>query len=86
MTPTGKWVLEDLEKQCDDAMGSAEYLDIYCANATALCRDVRRLQKAATALYEAAHWTADRPVDDVALWTELRDALGREPGGAPKPK
>ena len=44
-----------------------------------------RLQHAATVIYEAAHWTADRPVDEVALWTELRDALGRDPGGAPTP-
>jgi len=48
-------------------------------------RHVLRLQAAATALYEAGHWRCDRPCDEVALWTELRDALGREPGAAPKP-
>lgn len=46
---------------------------------------LERLSRAATALYEAGHWHCDRPVDEIALWTELRDALGREPGGAPKP-
>lgn len=46
---------------------------------------IERLQAAATALYEAGHWHCDRPVDEMALWTELRDALGRDPGGAPKP-
>jgi hypothetical protein len=44
-----------------------------------------RLRAAATAIYEAGHWTCDRPVDEVGLWTELRDALGRNSGGAPKP-
>lgn len=40
-----------------------------------------RLYAAATALYEAGHWYCDRPVDEGGLWTELRDALGRDPGG-----
>jgi len=47
--------------------------------------DGQRLHAAATALYEAGHWRCDRPCDEVALWTELRDALGRTPGAAPRP-
>ena len=44
------------------------------------------LHKAATALYEAGCWSCDRPVDETGLWEALRDALGRKPGNAPKPK
>ena len=43
------------------------------------------LEKAANALYDAGHWTCDRPVAEAALWEALRDALGRKPGTAPKP-
>jgi hypothetical protein len=42
-----------------------------------------RLREAAKALYYAAHWTPDRDVDAVKLWTDLRDAAGFEPGNAP---
>ena len=34
-------------------------------------------------LYYAAHWTPDRPVDVVKLWTDVRDAAGFKPGGSP---
>lgn len=43
-----------------------------------------RLQAAVVSIYTAAHWTADRPVDEGALWTELRDAAGIEPGKSPE--
>lgn len=37
-------------------------------------------------LYNAAHWTADRPVPDEAeLWERLRDAIGQLPGQSPEP-
>lgn len=42
--------------------------------------DNTTLYDAALALYEAAYWTPDRECDAVALWTNLRDALGLEPG------
>jgi len=35
-------------------------------------------------LYYSAHWTPDRPVDVVKLWTDVRDAAGFKPGGSPK--
>jgi hypothetical protein len=43
------------------------------------------LLAAVTALYYAAVWTADRPVDATALWTAVRDAAGFEPGQSPAP-
>lgn len=36
-------------------------------------------------LYYAGHWTCDRPVDEKALWEEVRDTLGLPPGTSPKP-
>ena len=39
-----------------------------------------RLSKAASALYYAAHWKADRDCEADALWKELRDAAGMAPG------
>jgi hypothetical protein len=45
----------------------------------------QRLQGAALMLYRAGYWTCDRPVDEAAMWTELRDALGLEPGTSPPP-
>jgi len=56
-----------------------------CPDCAALRAEVERLKAAGNALYDAAHWTADRDADEAALWESLRDALGREPGGAPKP-
>lgn len=38
------------------------------------------LVAAVKALYFAAYWSADRQVDEWALWTALRDAAGIEPG------
>lgn len=35
-------------------------------------------------LYYAAVWHADRPVDEAALWTAVRDAAGLTPGNSPK--
>lgn len=37
-------------------------------------------------LYNAARWTADRPVEpsEVALWTRVRDAFGFQPGASTK--
>jgi len=45
----------------------------------------KALQAAAAALYEAGHWTCDRGAADqqVKLWENLRDAMGRTPGNAP---
>ena len=40
------------------------------------------LQTAALALYMAGRWSCDRPVNEAALWTALRDALGLAPGTA----
>ena len=45
----------------------------------------QRLHNACAALYDAGHWTCDRDVDAKQLWTELRDAMGREPGSSPTP-
>lgn len=36
-------------------------------------------------LYYAAVWQADRPVDEAALWTAVRDAAGFNPGRSPVP-
>lgn len=47
--------------------------------------DTDRLVNAVKAVYYAAHWTPDRPVDAGALWTELRDAAELEPGKSPVP-
>lgn len=46
--------------------------------------NVQRLLNAVRAVYYSAHWTPDREVDAEALWTELRDAAGFEPGKAPE--
>lgn len=49
--------------------------------------DFARLRAAVSAIYYAAHWSPDRHVDnESALWAELRDAAGLEPGNAPTPK
>jgi hypothetical protein len=42
--------------------------------------EIERLRKAAVALYYAAYWHADRPVDEAALWMALRDAAEITPG------
>lgn len=39
-----------------------------------------RIKVAVEALYFAAYWTPDRECEAQALWTELRDAAGIEPG------
>ena len=38
------------------------------------------LIEAVEALYFSAHWHADRPVDEAALWTAVRNAAGIKPG------
>jgi hypothetical protein len=43
-----------------------------------------KLQYAVRNLYYAAVWHADRPVDEVALWTAVRDAAGFKPGNSPE--
>jgi ElaB/YqjD/DUF883 family membrane-anchored ribosome-binding protein len=45
----------------------------------------KRLHAAVGAVYYSALWSADRPVDERRLWTELRDAAGFVPGNSPKP-
>lgn len=43
-----------------------------------------RLREAVRAIYYAAHWIPDRDVPNAdELWTEVRDAAGFTPGGAP---
>src|SRR5271167_4622512 len=42
------------------------------------------LRNAVRNLYYSAHWTPDRPVDVVKLWTDVRDAAGFKHGGSPK--
>jgi len=42
--------------------------------------DFAALQQAAEALYFAGYWHCDRPADEQALWTALRDAAGIQPG------
>lgn len=43
-----------------------------------------KLQYAVRNLYYAAVWHADRPVDEQALWTAVRDAAGFKPGNSPE--
>lgn len=43
------------------------------------------LTEAVRAVYYAGVWSCDRPVDEAALWTTLRDAAGFTPGQSPKP-
>ena len=43
-----------------------------------------RLREAVARLYYAAHWTADRPVDAIKLWEDVRDAAGFPPGESPE--
>lgn len=38
------------------------------------------LRDAVEALYFAAHWSPDRPVDEKSLWERVRDAAGIKPG------
>ena len=42
------------------------------------------LREALRSLYYAAVWHADRPVDEQALWTAVRDAAGFAPGKSPE--
>lgn len=44
--------------------------------------EARRMRLAIGAVYFAAIWSPDRPCDDKALWTELRDAAGIAPGAS----
>ena len=39
-----------------------------------------RLREAVERLYYAAYWTADREVDAIKLWEDVRDAAGLTPG------
>ncbi len=61
----------------------AGYLRV-CAERDALRAELAEVLEAVRAVYYAARWTADRPVDEEKLWTDLRDACGFEPGGSPK--
>lgn len=45
----------------------------------------KRLRTAIEALYYAGVWHCDRPVDEAALWQELRDAAGLVIGASPEP-
>lgn len=47
------------------------------------CTPTEKLIEAVRDLYYAAHWTPDRDVDAIALWTAVRDAAGFEAGHAP---
>lgn len=44
------------------------------------------LREAVRQLYSAAHWTADRPCDEVSLWAAVADAAGLEPVLSPDPE
>lgn len=41
---------------------------------------LENLTGAVRELYFSAYWHADRPVDEAALWTAVRDAAGIQPG------
>jgi hypothetical protein len=43
------------------------------------------LLDAIKALYYSANWSADRPVDEALLWSNLRDAAGLDVGNSPAP-
>lgn len=43
------------------------------------------LRTAALMLYFAGRWRCDRPCDEAALWSALRDALSLPPGTSPPP-
>ncbi len=45
--------------------------------------ELKRLKSAVAAVYYAAAWEADRPVDAQKLWANLRDAAGFAPGYSP---
>lgn len=52
----------------------------------AIARDqYESLRRAALDIYSAGYWTCDREVDEAALWTALRDALGLPTGTSPSP-
>lgn len=44
--------------------------------------EFEQLRAAALALYFAGKWSCHRPVDEVGLWEDLRNALALEPGAA----
>lgn len=46
--------------------------------------DFSKLREAVRRVYYAAHWTPDRAVDAVELWTAVRDAAGFPSGNSPK--
>ncbi len=83
----------ELEYRCnltiDHEFVPFDELSIYCTKCGLTMRDECdeeiEIREAAESLYDAGHWTCDRKVDEAALWIKLRDALGREPGGAPIP-
>lgn len=44
---------------------------------------LRNLRSAVEGIYYSAVWHADRPVNEIELWTTLRDAAGFRPGNSP---
>jgi hypothetical protein len=52
---------------------------------TRLRSENSELKITGNAIYDAAYWTADRPVNQELLWTNFRNALGRNQGNSPKP-
>lgn len=44
-----------------------------------------RLVEAVRALYYAGVWKCDRPVDEIKLWTDVRNAAGFIEGRSPRP-
>ena len=56
--------------------------DFLLSERAELLAAVERMRGAALALYMAGHWSCDRPADEAALWTALRDALDLAPGTA----
>jgi hypothetical protein len=63
----------------------AKYVDDGNEVVASMARQYIELMNAVHNVYYAAQWTADRTVNEKALWTELRDKAGFTPGHSPKP-
>jgi hypothetical protein len=60
----------------------------YTMERVAFVKEINRLlavELASKRIYYAAHWVADRSVDEKGLWEGLRDAAGWEHGNSPEP-
>jgi len=79
--------LSRLYAQRDEAwaQGTPAPIAYACDHENQRTRRHQALLEAVERLYYAARWTADRPVDEANLWTDVRDAAGFEPGNSPEP-